>query len=151
MLRANTPCLRQFFIFIFCTLWVLLILGVLIHFLKYTFSWQFFSWLLAKGSVEHLLRPEVRLFISSALQSEVSCVPPCSGLQQSFSLLTHPCSVKGSPARRKRDSASYSAEAKPRLTSGFVNNILLEHKQAHSFAACLWLLSRHCVKSSGQQ
>lgn len=76
---------------------------------------------------------------------------PCPGLQQLLLLLTHPFSVKGSAARLKQASANYSAEAKPSLTSVFVNNILLEHKQVHSFAACLWLLSRHSVKSSSQK
>lgn len=75
---------------IYCAFGALLILEVglctcfnqfsKIHF----FLRQLLFWLLAKDSVEHLLGPEVKLFISVYSPVRGSFFPPCPGLQSYF-------------------------------------------------------------------
>lgn len=94
--------------------------------------------LLAKDSVVPLLRPKAKLLISLCLPVGGSLCAPVSRSPKLISPSHSPFSVKESTARLKQGLANCDPGAKSSLTPVFVNDILLEHSQAHSFV-CLWL------------
>lgn len=142
-------------VLIYCTLWAFLILavGLCICFNQFSkihsFLRQLLFWLLAKDCVEHLLGPQLKLFMSLCSPMRGSLYVPMFRWPKWVSPSSSLLFSKASTARPKWGSGNYTPGAQSSRTPVFVNHILLEHNQAHSFA-CLRLLHATVAKLSSQ-